>query len=82
LASSKPKHLESEKHDRPALLWTWLPPSPSVLDLANILNPRYCGLGCPAKSTHFGLNRPPSSGVLGFSNMLDPHHVDLANFQV
>jgi len=54
---------------------------PHYLDLTNMPDPRYCGLGCPVKYTHFRLDKPPSPRVLGLTNMSDPRHVDLADFQ-
>jgi len=54
---------------------------PRYLNLTNMPDPYYCGLGCPVKSTHFRLDKPLSPRVLGLTNMLDPRHVDLADFQ-
>jgi hypothetical protein len=52
------------------------------MSIANMSGPHYCELGCPAKSTHFKLDKPLSPRVLGLTNMSDPRHMDFADFQV
>ena len=93
MAGPKSRRLGFGKHVRLTLLWTWCQPSPSIrvwqmclthvyLDLANMLNSRYFGLGYPpsprtldvadAKSRHLGSVNMSDSRYLGLENMHNP----------